>query len=107
MPERAPTHSEQQGRQSSDRAYKQQARWVEEERLYGSQRWKRLRQRVLKRAPLCVDPYGWHAEDGRYVLATQVDHIVPLRSNGALAFVEANLQGLCARCHAVKTKRQP
>lgn len=104
MPERAPTHAVQRGRRASDQAYTQQRKWVAEERVYGSQRWKRVRALVLQQQPLCADPYGWHAESGRYEVARQVDHIIPLRVNRALAFVRENLQGLCAKCHNAKTR---
>lgn len=106
MPQHAPTHSEQQGRSKSDQAYAQQHRWLEERQVYHSARWQRMRLLVLRVQPLCADPYGWHAESGRYEAATQVDHIVPLRVDRTLAFVRENLQGLCARCHSAKTHRQ-
>src|SRR5690625_1882804 len=52
------------------------------ERGYGAlhRRWRRL---VLLRDPVCVDPYGVHAERGEVVPATVADHIVPIREGGA------------------------
>ena len=103
MPRRAPTHVEQQGRQVYDRKYAQQGRWEQEQAVYSTARWKQLRQRVLRSQPWCQDPYGWHAEDGRLVRSVDVDHQMPLRVDPGLAYVRSNLQGLCRKCHAVKT----
>lgn len=69
-----------------------------------TQRWQRLRRLVLAQQPLCVDPYGQHGE--RPILAQQVDHILPLEARPDLAFVMANLQGLCTRCHARKSQAE-
>lgn len=103
MPYSAPTHSQSQGRKAYDQAYAQQGKWEQERKIYEGVRWKKIRERVLREQPLCADPYGWHAEDGRLVMSIQVDHKVPLRIDRGLAYVRGNLQGLCARCHRVKT----
>ena len=104
MPNRAPTHSEEQGRSVYDRSYEQQGKWARERGIYRSPRWQRLRQRVLREEPWCNDPYGWHREDRRLVLSREVDHKVPLRAGLELAYVRENLQGLCRHCHRVKTQ---
>lgn len=104
MPTRAPSHSQAWGRRVKDMAYRQQQKWRAEQEVYKSLRWRQLRARVLREQPLCKDLYGWHAEDHRLVPAVQVDHIVPLRVDRGLAYVRGNLQGLCARCHRVKTQ---
>jgi 5-methylcytosine-specific restriction protein A len=62
--------------------------------FYSTKRWKLTRRRVLTEQPLC--PCG--------ELATHVDHIIPLPTGEA--YDRANLQGLCARCHGLKTKRE-
>lgn len=67
-------------------------------RGYGAT-WKRYRKMYLARHPLCTDPYERHV--GRVVLATDVDHIVPLRAGGGNQ--ESNLQSLCHECHTYKT----
>ena len=103
MPQRAPTHSEQQGRQQADAAYQQQGRWKTEKSVYKTARWKKLRALVLREEPLCQDIYGWHAEDRRLVMSIQIDHKLPLRVALELAYERSNLQGLCGRCHAKKT----
>ena len=70
------------------------------QRGYDAQ-WRKLRKMVLAQHPLCVDPFGIHAERGEVVEATEVDHVVPLRAGGANNF--ENLQALCKRCHSRKT----
>jgi 5-methylcytosine-specific restriction enzyme A len=59
---------------------------------YKTKRWEMLRRRVLVEQSLC--------QCGE--IATDVDHIVPL-SQGGLPYARSNVQGLCPRCHAVKT----
>lgn len=56
-------------------------------------RWQRVRTRQLAREPMC-------RECGR--AAEHVDHIKP-RSRGGAVYDPANLQGLCASCHSLKT----
>jgi 5-methylcytosine-specific restriction enzyme A len=59
----------------------------------------RLRQRLLRRRPLCV------ACERRGVItpAAVLDHIVALVNGGDNS--DANLQGLCHSCHEQKTRR--
>ena len=104
MPSRAPTHSEQQGRRPYDSASQQQGKWQAARAVYKSPRWQRLREQVIREQPFCADPYGWHQDDHRLVLSTQVDHKVPLRVSLWLAYTRSNLQGLCGHCHRVKTQ---
>ena len=114
MPQRPPSHSalEQKrlGRGMSDLAYEQQVRagdagLHEAARLRHTKRFRRLRLIVLARDPLCRDPYGNHEASGRVALAEQVDHVVPLCERPDLAYDLENLQGLCVRCHQLKTRR--
>lgn len=59
--------------------------------------WQRIRRRILASNPLCV-----HCrENGRVTLATEVDHIIPLRAGGT--HDDSNLQPLCKSCHSRKT----
>ena len=59
--------------------------------------WQKLRARWLQDRPLCV-----HCEaKGRVTKATTLDHIRP-RSQGGTED-ETNLQGLCDRCHNIKS----
>ena len=72
--------------------------------LYKTARWARTRLAVLRRWPLCC----WC----KHKASTVVDHIVKARDYIATHGGEAerffdldNLQGLCKRCHDIKTRR--
>lgn len=70
--------------------------------IYGSNRWRKLREIVLKRdGGLCQQC----RREGRITVADVVDHIVELRDGGC-AFCEDNLESLCHACHAKKTARE-
>jgi 5-methylcytosine-specific restriction protein A len=67
--------------------------------VHGSARWQAVRAQVLRDEPLCRAC----AAAGRTELATQVDHIVPVRVRPDLAYERTNLQPLCTVCHAAKS----
>lgn len=69
-------------------------------RGYGS-RWNRARKRFLEAHPLCEECL----KHGRYVKATDVDHIIPHRGDQKLFWDESNWQALCHSCHSKKTAR--
>ncbi|MVM40385.1 hypothetical protein GO730_26555 [Spirosoma sp. HMF3257] len=63
--------------------------------------WRKLRERVLEKQPLCV-----HCkEKQRITLAQMVDHIKPIRSGGE-PLDEANLMPLCHHCHQIKRGKE-
>jgi len=62
-------------------------------------KWQKLRKQFLKRHPLCEAC----KQNGKYVTATVVDHIIPHRGNENLMWDEGNWQSLCKRCHDKKT----
>jgi 5-methylcytosine-specific restriction protein A len=64
-------------------------------RIYASARWRGLRRQVLREQPFCQVL-------GCFTLATDVDHVVPIRDGGA-PFRRANLQALCKKHHSEKT----
>ena len=68
---------------------------------FGSRRYRRLRAIILATEPLCRTCKA----AGRYISATEVDHIAPRHKGGEVADV-ANLQPLCAECHAAKTDKE-
>ena len=70
-------------------------------RGYGS-RWRKARQQFLHSHPLCVECQ----KEGRYVKATDVDHIIPHRGDQKLFWDMSNWQALCHRHHSMKTRRE-
>mgnify|MGYP000882923490 CR=1 FL=1 len=55
--------------------------------------WYRLRSTIMRHRPLCSCG----------ALATEIDHVVPLRAGGTHDL--ANLRAMCRSCHARKTAR--
>lgn len=70
------------------------------EAIRNSARWQRFRKRFRELHPVCCDPFGAHANEGRFEKTEQVHHVVPLEKAPTLAFVEANCRPLCTWCHA-------
>ena len=70
-------------------------------RGYGTA-WNRARKRYLETHPLCVECL----KAGRYVKATDVDHIKPHRGDSVLFWDQSNWQALCHRHHSMKTRRE-
>lgn len=82
---------------------------AELDRLHQSTRWRAVRVQVIKRDPIC--------RRCDLSISEIVDHVVPAReavSQGRLSgqypfdkyagyYLKSNLQGLCRRCHGVKT----
>jgi len=60
----------------------------------------RMRERLFTKQPLCV----LCRRNGRYVLATIRDHIIPLFEGGRDD--ERNEQGLCQSCSDAKTAEE-
>ena len=56
----------------------------------------------LEAHPLCVECM----KEGRYVRATDVDHIVPHRGDRLLFWDQSNWQPLCHRHHSIKTRTE-
>ena len=67
-------------------------------RLYDKRAWRKLSRAYLIRNPLCAQCQ----DEGRIVLATQVDHIVAVKDGGTW-FDRSNLQALCDKHHGLKT----
>ncbi len=60
-------------------------------------RWKALRMQVLERD-------GWQCVQCGTRRRLEVDHIKPVRTHPELSYSLGNLQTLCGRCHARKTR---
>ena len=70
--------------------------------LYNSTRWKKIRQIVLEKAPLCAVC----RKSGRLTQAEDVDHIVAHQGDEHLFFDIENLQPICKTCHGSKTAQE-
>ena len=86
----------EQGRRATD------ASLAEADQLYTSGRWRKFRAWMLSREPLCRPSVA----EGRTTLATQLDHIVPLREKPEDAFKEEGVQPICTACHALKSQAE-
>jgi 5-methylcytosine-specific restriction protein A len=90
---------------SASRSYDQarrRARHSDPERApglgrYNTPRWRKLREIVLARDLIC--------KVCQQAAATEADHIVSIARAGDVWSLD-NLQGLCQRCHAIKTRRE-
>lgn len=60
-------------------------------------RWKALRMRALDRD-------GWQCVECGARHRLEIDHVEPVRTRPDLAYALDNLQTLCGRCHASKTR---
>lgn len=65
-------------------------------------KWKKRRLIFLRKNPLCESC----RENGRYTMATVVDHIRPHKGNKELFWDESNWQALCKPCHDRKTFKE-
>ena len=74
---------------------------ITRERLafYSSRTWRAVRAAQLGTHPLCL----MCKAEGRLTAATVVDHVTEIKQGGD-RFNPANLQSLCASCHARKTQ---
>lgn len=70
-------------------------------RGYGS-KWQKASKEYLRVHPLCVKCL----EYGKFVKATDVDHIIPHRGDQTLFWDRSNWQALCHRHHSIKTGTQ-
>ncbi len=62
-----------------------------------SPRWRALRHIVLERD-------GWACVQCGEQRRLEVDHVLPVKTHPELSFSPGNLQTLCGRCHARKTR---
>ena len=67
-------------------------------RGYGWSWTTRIRPHILRRDPICVNPFNL---PNHIVLSECVDHIIPREDGGTDD--DDNLQGICLACHARKT----
>ena len=94
MPTRAKSHG------SLKRAKQAPSRGTTAERGYGG-RWQRASKAFLLLNRWC----SVCREKGLWVLATEVDHVVPHKGDMGLFWSQDNWDAKCKRCHSVKTCR--
>lgn len=75
------------------REYKAYEKW------YSRSIWQKIKANQLQKEPLCVQCL----KIGKYVSATEVDHVIPHKGNWTLFADKCNLQSLCKSCHSRKT----
>ena len=68
-------------------------------RFYNSLEWFSIRRVVLTSQPYCVECL----KEGKYVISTEVDHVIPLRDAPSRCLDITNLQALCKTHHSRKT----
>ena len=62
--------------------------------------WRKVRERILNRDPICKIAMMCAGD----VPSEEVDHIIPRAQGGTID--DDNLQGVCRKCHAWKTKQE-
>lgn len=68
--------------------------------FYKSKEWQLLREQAMTRdLGLCQHCY----KNKKITIATEVDHIVPIKVEWEYRLELGNLQSLCHRCHTIKT----
>jgi 5-methylcytosine-specific restriction protein A len=72
--------------------------WFRSDLTPANKRFRKLRHSFLVRHPLCN---GCKLEP-----ATVLDHVIPHRGDARLFWDQRNWQGLCVRCHGLKTARE-
>ena len=80
------------------RSLQKQERSSASARGYGYQ-WQKARKRFLFSHTLCEECM----KKGRYVKATDVDHVIPHRGDPKLFWDQSNWRALCHSCHSKKT----
>lgn len=66
-------------------------------RVTATRRWQVLRHKILERD-------DWQCRCCGERRRLEIDHIKPVKTHPELAFDPSNLQALCGRCHASKTR---
>ena len=64
--------------------------------------WQKARRQFLNTHPLCEECM----KNGRYVKATDVDHVIAHRGDEKLFWDRSNWRALCHSCHSKKTAKE-
>lgn len=95
-------HIAEQENKDRYKYYDQYQRDKKTAKFYNSAEWKSLKQQALIRDKgLCQDCL----DKQKITIATEVDHIIPIKERWDLRLVLGNLRSLCHRCHMRKTAR--
>ena len=94
-----PSHSKKD-RGYKNKVYDRQQRDPKLSRFYSSGRWRKTRNIYIQSNPLCERCML----QGETRKADVVDHIIPIKIDWQRKLDMSNLQSLCNRCHAVKTR---
>jgi 5-methylcytosine-specific restriction enzyme A len=88
--------------QEAKRKFDKERQQDPQRKIYKTAAWRRVRQAVLQRDPLCTLAIKCVERFGQPIASEVVDHRVPIRSGGD-AWDTNNLQGACKPCHDHKT----
>ena len=80
------------------RRYDRYQRNKKASKFYSTSRWQKVRNKKLKLNPLCE-----HCFPDDVVIATEVDHFIPIGKDWSLRLSISNMQSLCHPCHMKKT----
>src|SRR5687768_7409001 len=95
----------QHGRCPKHSGHSQQKR-ISDTAAYSNKEWRTLRRLKLAANPMCeIRTHCGELSIMRQV-ATEVDHIIPIRQRPDLRLVWANLQSSCHACHSAKTRSE-
>ncbi|HCG9221686.1 TPA: HNH endonuclease [Vibrio parahaemolyticus] len=85
------------------RARKSSARYEDKYKsFYGSPEWRSLRDKKLRKDPLCED-----CKDNGFIReGKDVDHVIEIKDDWSLRLDITNLRTLCRSCHMRKTARE-
>jgi len=85
---------------SRNKLYDEKNRDLKAKKFYSSSAWRRARKYKLAQDPLCEYCY----RRGNSRVATEVDHILPIKDNWEKRLDFNNMKSTCHRCHMKKTQ---
>lgn len=80
---------------------RQSSEYAKKAKIYDSKDWRTISIKKRTVDPFCEDCL----EQGKYVIADVVDHVIEIEDDPKLAFVWSNLRSLCHSCHNKKTRK--
>jgi len=83
-----------------NKLYDEKQRDMKVSKFYNSTAWKKLRKIKLSKNPLCE----YCLEKDRTRIATEVDHVIPIKIDWSRRLDLNNFKSTCHRCHMKKTQ---